>query len=126
MTRADGDAKERGKRLCESGTITEFKNDEIHGSKVAIGILSRNNVDLFQFIAVRSTGALAEKSQARFCGVFTGHVERTIATGGTAHAVQVVGLFDVPENKKSPSPADAPHATTRVVKPVTPASTSRH
>jgi hypothetical protein len=127
MSRADADpATERGKRLCEAGTITELKSTDIRGAKVAIGFLARKDNEVIQFIAVRGMGSLAEKTATRFCGVMSARVDRTLPTGGSGHALQVIGMFDLPENKKPPpaaasaprtGPGSAPKASASAASP---------
>ncbi len=40
-----------------------------------------------------------ERSQERFCGVVTGLFDYANSGGGTGHAVAIVGLFDIAENR---------------------------
>lgn len=54
---------------------------------------------LYRFIAVGSTGALVESSRAKFCGVVVGQQHYQNSAGGVAHSVQLVGMFDLPENR---------------------------
>lgn len=52
-----------------------------------------------RFAAVASTGELVAQSSANFCGVTTGKYSYSNSGGGTTHAVFLVGMFDLPENK---------------------------
>jgi hypothetical protein len=54
--------------------------------------------DLIKFVAAGSTGQLVAQSRARFCGATTGKYSYSNSGGGTSHAVQMVGMFRVPEN----------------------------
>jgi hypothetical protein len=98
----------RGKRLCTTGTIIEIMEQRWRGSrfggteerKVAIGLTSpRADGDLFEFVAVGSSGKLVQDSRARFCGVVTGYRDYANSMGGTSHAVTLIGMFDLPENR---------------------------
>jgi hypothetical protein len=101
LIRADSDTRgERGKRLCESGTISELKDADLPGGWVKVGILARNGQELLQMIAVRNPGTLAVKSAVRFCGVVTARVDRPGADGGAGHVIQVVGMFDIADNHR--------------------------
>lgn len=95
----DPDA-ERGKRLCASGSIVEIAVDRSSGQPIYAGGLVTPSVNIIRFIAVRSTGELVQKSPARICGVVTGRETYSNSGGGVTHAVKVVGMFDLPENKK--------------------------
>lgn len=89
-----------GKRICSSGQIVEISAEELAG-KVYVGELFNMDTDnLFRFIALRSTGDLVEHNHARFCGVVTGKVDYANSMGGEEHAIQLVGMFDLPENHK--------------------------
>lgn len=101
LIRAESDTRgERGKRLCESGTISELKDADLPGGWVKVGILARGGQELLQLIAVRSPGTLAVKSPVRFCGVVTARVDRPGADGGAGHVIQVVGMFDIADNHR--------------------------
>jgi len=49
-------------------------------------------------LAVASTGALVDGDSARFCGILTGVVSMTTASGDTRFVHRAVGMFDLPEN----------------------------
>lgn len=90
---------ERGKRICASGSIIEIAAEKASESRLyngAIGI----DAGLIRFVAVGDTGALVAHSSARFCGIVTGRFDYHNSIGGMAHAVRVVGMFDLPENRK--------------------------
>ena len=92
--------EERGKRLCAGGTIVEIAKTKTDVAKLWDGGLSTVDGKIIRFIAVGSTGDLVERSNARFCGVMTGRDSYANSGGGTTHAVRVVGMFDLPENRK--------------------------
>jgi len=67
-----------------------------------VGLVMSNAGNLFHFDAVGSTGTLVGTNYARICGVITGLYDYSNSAGGTGHAVQIVGMFDLPENKTAP------------------------
>jgi hypothetical protein len=91
---------ERGKRLCASGTIGEIKTDRSVVTPLYIGGLVTPAMNVVRFIAAGSSGDLVENTAARICGIVTGTQAYSNSIGGTTHAVHVVGLFDLPENRK--------------------------
>jgi hypothetical protein len=93
-------ALERGKRLCSSGTLAEIQVDRTVTPPVYVGGVVSSALKVTRFVAVRSTGDLVENSQARLCGIVTGTQSYTNAGGGSTQAVFVVGMFDLPENKR--------------------------
>lgn len=91
---------ERGKQLCVSGTIVEIQVDRSGGFPAYhVGIVS-NYTDVTRVLAVGSTGELVANSNATFCGVVIGNVGFSNASGGTTNAPYLVGMFDLPENRK--------------------------
>lgn len=94
----DADA-ERGKRLCISGPIIEISKDGVDNLRYFSGLMESAREDLFHFHAVKSTGNIVQGHRAKFCGVVTGEFSYRNSGGGTGHAVDVVGMFDLPENK---------------------------
>jgi hypothetical protein len=109
---------ERGKRLCESGEITEIFDE----GKVYTGLLVKQRFEVIAFIAVRSVGKLEAKRRARFCGVVTGRHASAGPEAGSAQAVQVIGMFDLPENKKPPANPGALPSSGAAPSPGTPAA----
>jgi hypothetical protein len=95
----DTDA-ERGKRYCASGSVVEIKTEKGDGWKLDEGLLMDDSVRLFHFVSVGSSGSLVAQSPARFCGMVSGRFDYSNSGGGTGHAVELVGMFDLPENKK--------------------------
>lgn len=91
---------QRGSKLCLAGTVIEIAVDgSIPGKKIYLGGMFDDGGRITRFIAVRSTGEIVERSRARFCGVITGQQHYQNSAGGTAHAVHLVGMFDLPENR---------------------------
>lgn len=96
---------ERGKRNCYAGSIVEIHTDRSMGRPIYRGGLATPGRQIARFVAVGSTGELVQSSQARFCGVVTGVESYSNAGGGTTHAVRVIGMFDLPENKPAVTPS---------------------
>jgi hypothetical protein len=91
-----------GKRMCSSGQIVEIHADSITtGGKLAHGLLMSDAGHLYRFMAAGSCGDVVTGSYARHCGVVTGNYDYSNSGGGTGHAVAVVGMFDLPQNKIS-------------------------
>jgi hypothetical protein len=91
---------ERGKRICTSGSIVEIAVDRSAKTPLYAGGLITAAMNVYRFIALRSTGELVARSPARFCGIVTGRESYSNSGGGVTHAVKVVGMFDLPENRK--------------------------
>jgi hypothetical protein len=90
---------ERGKKMCSSGTMIEIRVDRSTGNPIYDGGIMSNGGKVTRFMAVGSSGELVENSPARICGIVTGTYSYGNSAGGTTHAVNVVGMFDLPENK---------------------------
>jgi len=91
---------ERMKRLCVSGSIVQIDTQKTQLGPIYMGLMMNDAVNLFHFNAVHSTGDLVQQSPARFCGVVTGKYDYENSAGGTGHAIDMVGIFDLPENRK--------------------------
>lgn len=91
---------ERMKRLCVPGSIIQINVEKTPYGSVYTGLLMSDAVNLYHFNAVRSTGDLVQQSPARFCGVVTGKYDYENSAGGVGHAIDMVGIFDLPENRK--------------------------
>ena len=93
--------EERGKRVCFTGQIIQIAVEKSPFGKFTNGLLSVGYYDttLFHFLNVGSSGSLVDGNQARFCGVVIGRYDYSNSGGGTGHAIQVVGIWDLPENK---------------------------
>jgi hypothetical protein len=107
--RKDIDA-ERTKRLCVPGTIIQIEAFKQHNGTLFGGLMLSEGGNLFHFNGVQSSGDLVERSSARFCGIVTGKYDYANSAGGEGHAIDVVGMFDLPQNRgpAAPSPAPAP------------------
>lgn len=89
---------ERGKRMCVKGSIIQIARD----GDLFVGLMGTGGYglgDVVHFFAAGSTGELVQRSRGRFCGVVTGRFTYSNAGGGTTHAVDAVGMFDLPENR---------------------------
>jgi hypothetical protein len=98
LIRKDSDAS-RGKRLCIRGTLIQIQKEGGGDATFFTGLMLTGNSQLASFIAVGSTGELVERRSARFCGVVIGRYDYSNSGGGKGHAVSVVGMFDLPENR---------------------------
>lgn len=98
LVRKDSD-EERGKRLCTSGSIIQISTEKTSRGKAYEGLLHTDGGNLIDFIMVGSSGALVEHSYTRLCGVVTGTYDYPNSGGGTGHAVTIVGMFDLPQNR---------------------------
>lgn len=92
--------EERGKRLCVGGSLIQIEVEKTALGKLNIGLLRNDADDLVHFLAAGSSGTLVKGSPARLCGVVTGLYDYGNSGGGTGHAVEIVGMFDLPANKK--------------------------
>jgi hypothetical protein len=88
----------RGKRMCYGGQIVQILVNKTKHGKIAEGLLVTGDMKFLSFLAVGSTGDLVERSRGRLCGVVIGRYSYANSAGGTTHSVQVVGMFDLPEN----------------------------
>lgn len=91
----------RGKHYCASGRIIQITTNpkDKYSNKSYTGLLLDNSRNLVHFYAVHSSGSLVERSPARICGIVTGVFDYSNSGGGTSHAIKLVGIFDLPENK---------------------------
>lgn len=91
----DSDAT-RGGRMCYRGEVLQIsKTDLGDGRHVFEGVLStRRQGHALHFYAAGDTGDLVQGSKARFCGIVMGRISYDNTLGGTAHAVELVGMFD--------------------------------
>lgn len=89
----------RGKRLCPSGTVDQIKAIKgLDDTKLFIGTLATSDGP-FEAFAVGSTGALVHGSRARYCGVVTGLSQLTTEQGAVHRYVNLIGMYDLPENR---------------------------
>lgn len=89
---------ERGKRLCVSGQVVQIAKEQ--GTKLFFGTMSDDSGRMTYYYAAGSTGDIVDGHRARFCGVSAGRFSYENTGGGTTHAVRLVGMFDLPENRK--------------------------
>ncbi len=89
----------RGKRVCVSGSLVQIEVEKTAMGKIFSGLLHDYSGNLYNFQAVRSSGELVARSQARMCGVITGKYDYSNSGGGMGHAINIVGIFDLPENR---------------------------
>lgn len=100
MVMKDSDSQ-RGKKICTNGRVIEIAVDRsVPDKKIFIGGMYDDAGRIYRFIAVHSTGEIVANSRAKFCGIITGQQHYPNSAGGMAHAVHLVGMFDLPENKK--------------------------
>lgn len=91
---------EYGKRVCARGRIIEIR--KMPDADLFQGLLMGNNV--VHFFAAGSTGALVAGKSANYCAVITGLFHYSNSGGGTTHAVDTVGMFELKENTRPPTP----------------------
>lgn len=89
----------RGKRMCTRGRIVQIQKDA--SADLYAGLLLVGYTDIVRFIAAGDTGELVERSSARLCGVVIGTYDYSNSGGGTGHAVSLVGMFDLPDNRQA-------------------------
>jgi hypothetical protein len=99
LVRKDPD-EARAKRMCTSGQLVQIAVVKLdNGAKLSEGLLESNAGNLYHYLGAGSSGELVEQSYARFCGVVIGTYDYSNSAGGTGHAVEIVGMFDLPENR---------------------------
>jgi hypothetical protein len=89
----------RGLRMCWGGSIIQISVLRTPYGVGAEGILMTNSTKLIRFVAAGSSGDIVQGSPARICGFVTGKYSYSNSAGGTGHAVKMVGMFSLPENK---------------------------
>jgi hypothetical protein len=70
------------------------------GTKIFSGTFQGEDGKFYFYLATASTGDLLDGHRARFCGVVTSRFSYENSAGGSTHSVRMVGLFDLPENRK--------------------------
>jgi hypothetical protein len=98
LVRKDSDAS-RGKRMCISGTIIQIAKQKAAARSLWSGLMLSGYTEIVSFIAAGSTGSLVQQSRARLCGVVIGTYDYSNSAGGKGHAVSLVGMFDLPDNR---------------------------
>ncbi len=94
---------QRGKKMCISGQVIEIAADKSLPKTIYVGGLIDQEYKIYRYVAVGSSGEIVSGSRARFCGIVTGRNDYSNSTGGVAHAVHLVGMFDIPDNNKNQS-----------------------
>ncbi len=100
LFKKDPDA-ERGKRICSDVTVLDIAATTIGPSKRYTGLMISRSFPTvpYAFTAVRSTGDIVERSAARFCGYVLA-LHRYKSNDGPREGLQVLGMFDLPENRQ--------------------------
>jgi len=98
LVRKDSDAS-RGKRMCVRGRLIQIQKENVDGGAVFSGLLLSGYTEITSFIVAGSTGELVAQSRARLCGVVIGTYDYSNSAGGKGHAISLVGMFDLPENR---------------------------
>lgn len=94
--------RERGIMLCSpTGRIIQIKREQTGDHPAIYTGLFRAAGELIHFYAVGSTGDLVERDAAKLCGVVTGVFDYHNSMGGIGHAIELVGMFDLPENRRT-------------------------
>lgn len=99
--------EERFKKMCVDGNLIQIeviKPDD--KSKWFVGLMMDKYHNIYHFNAVKGSGDLVEGSFATYCGLVTGLYDYSNSGGGTSHAIDMVGMFDLMENHpeiKSPT-----------------------
>lgn len=92
-------AAERGKRMCARGRVTQISKDPVFPGAF-VGNIFTEAGNIVNFLsAMGTTGEIIEDSRARFCGIVTGNYYFQNVSGGQTQSVQMVGAFDLPENR---------------------------
>lgn len=99
LVKKDPDA-ERGKRLCADVTVLDIAASGSGLGKRYTGLMISRSFPTvpYAFTAVRSTGDIVEHSAARFCGYVLA-LHRYQSNDGPREGLQVLGMFDLPENR---------------------------
>jgi hypothetical protein len=99
LVKKDPDA-ERGKRLCADVTVLDIAARGSGLGKRYTGLMISKSLPTvpYAFTAVRSTGDIVEHSAARFCGYVLA-LHRYQSNDGPREGLQVLGMFDLPENR---------------------------
>ncbi len=93
--------EERGRYICTRGKLIEIQAQKTRYGKLYDGgmWMGYGYSKVARFVAVGSTRGINQGSRARFCGVVIGRYSYSNSGGGTTHAVQLVGVFDIAENR---------------------------
>lgn len=99
--------RERGRRICLTGTVGQILGEDVPGGRVYSGGMG-GAAGVIRFIAVGAADNVYDGESAQFCGVVVGREAFVNASGGTTHSVRAVGMFDVPANRKRVRATTAP------------------
>jgi hypothetical protein len=88
---------EFGKPYCGRGYIVQLSKTNY--SDYFEALISAGS-DIVHLSAVGDTGELVQGMDGGFCGIVTGTYTYSNTGGGTTHAIDVVGMFDLPSNRK--------------------------
>lgn len=92
---------ERGKRVCFTGSVIQIsKARYVAVMESYEGLIMSSGWKVVRFYSFGSTASIAEGSHTKFCGVVMGQFHYNNSGGGQSHAISVVGMFDIPENRK--------------------------
>lgn len=90
-----------GKRMCSSGQVNEIHAETPEtGGHLATGQLTSDSGHVYHFVAAGSSGSITQDSYATLCGMVAGNYTFSNSIGGTTHTVEIVGMFDLPANRK--------------------------
>lgn len=92
---------ERTKKMCRGGNVDQIEIEKTSEGNAYSGVMLTNTNDLVWFLAVGSTEGIVQRTHAKFCGIVTGAHSYTGIDNHNYTAVQVVGMFDIPQNRKS-------------------------
>jgi hypothetical protein len=106
---------ERGKRVCFSGSIIEIKVDRSTPAPSFEGLMQSDAGNVFSFGAAGAVGSIVAGSYARLCAVVLDIFAYESAAHVERKAVDVVGMFDVPENHPGTAQPGAPPPRTVVL-----------
>jgi hypothetical protein len=77
--------RERGRKLCIAGTVDVIERTRVDARDVHTGTLRTTEGPQISFVALGNTGDIVVAAAVAMCGY--------------AHGKQIVGLFDLPENR---------------------------
>lgn len=89
---------QRGKKICMSGIALQIAATPIDDVELHESIISSDAGDIYSLLAVKSIGEVVANRKAAMCGVITGTRSYRTSGNGITHSLQLVGMFDLPEN----------------------------
>lgn len=87
----------RGLRICTSGAIAQIRSDD---GETFQGVIADQEYGYVRFLSFGTTGSLVETSWGRFCGAAVGRNSYQSLDGATQEVVLLVGMFDLPANRR--------------------------